>query len=136
MIQKIIHIYAGKTLHQKIRIAILIFSVFPLICLAGITIPFIYKNQLGKTQKDAIEELQNRANIMSNEMNTIELMGKTVCSDTSFITEVGEAVIDKNFGEYKRYIFKKQTLSAVKVITSVSQVQAARVHLDYQGIRE
>lgn len=73
---------------------------------------------------------------MNYEMNTIELMAKTVWSDTTFITEVGKAAIDGSLGEYNRYIFQEQTLSALRVITSISQVQSARIHLDYPGVRE
>ena len=66
----------------------LFFSLLPLLCLACISLPLIYKNQVGKIQEEVYEELQNRADDMNYEMNTIELMAKTVWSDTTFITEV------------------------------------------------
>lgn len=136
MFQRFNRVYAGKTLHQKVRLSIMLFSLFPLICLACISLLFIYRNQIGKIQKEACVELQNKFSNMSYEMNTIELMARTVWSDTTFITEVGKAAIDDSFGEYNRYIFKEQTLSTLRVITSTSQVQSARIHLDYPGIKE
>lgn len=136
MFQRFKDIYREKTLHQKVRLSILVFSVFPLIFLACISLLFIYRNQVSKIQKVAYEDIQDRFNNMTYEMNTIELMAKTVWSDTTFITEVGKAVIEGSLGEYNRYLFKEQTLSTLRVITSISQVQSARIHLDYPGLRE
>ena len=136
MIKKIKRKYTDQTLHQKVRLSILLFSLLPLICLACISLPIIYKDQIGKIQEEMYAELQNRTDDMNYEMNTIELMAKTVWSDTTFITEVGKAAIDGSLGEYNRYIFQEQTLSALRVITSISQVQSARIHLEYPNIRE
>ncbi|BDF47831.1 sensor histidine kinase [Eisenbergiella sp.] len=136
MIRKIKRKYTDQTLHQKVRFSILLFSLLPLVCLACISLPLIYKNQIGKLKEEVYDELQNKADDMNYEMNTIELMAKTVWSDTTFITEVGKAAIDGSLGEYNRYLFQEQTLSVLKVITSISQVQSARIHLEYPGLRE
>lgn len=136
MVKKIKRNYTNMTLHQKVRFSILLFSLLPLICLACISLPVIYKNQVGKIQDEVYEELQNRVDDMNYEMNTIELMAKTVWSDTTFITEVGKAAINGSLGEYNRYLFQEQTLSTLRVITSISQVQSARIHLDYPELRE
>lgn len=136
MVRKIKRKYTNMTLHQKVRFSILLFSLLPLLCLACISLPLIYKNQVGKIQDEVYEELKNRVDDMDYEMNTIELMAKTVWSDTTFITEVGKAAIDGSLGEYNRYLFKEQTLSTLRVITSISQVQSARIHLDYPELRE
>ena len=80
MIKKIKRKYTDQTLHQKVRLSILLFSLLPLLCLACISLPLIYKNQVGKIQEEVYEELQNRADDMNYEMNTIELMAKTVWS--------------------------------------------------------
>ena len=136
MVKKIKRNYTNMTLHQKVRFSILLFSLLPLICLACISLPVIYKNQVGKIQDEVYEELQNRVDDMNYEMNTIELMAKTVWSDTTFITEVGKAAINGSLGEYSRYLFQEQTLSTLRVITSISQVQSARIHLDYPELRE
>ena len=136
MIRKIKRTYTDQTLHQKVRFSILLFSLLPLVCLACISLPLIYKNQIGKLKEEVYDELQNKADDMNYEMNTIELMAKTVWSDTTFITEVGKAAIDGSLGEYNRYLFQEQTLSVLKVITSISQVQSARIHLEYPGLRE
>lgn len=136
MFRKIKRTYTDQTLHQKVRFSILLFSLLPLVCLACISLPLIYKNQIGKLKEEVYDELQNKADDMDYEMNTIELMAKTVWSDTTFITEVGKAAIDGSLGEYNRYLFQEQTLSVLKVITSISQVQSARIHLEYPGLRE
>lgn len=136
MLKKLMVKYKDRTLHQKVRFSILLFSLLPLICLACISLLLIYKNQIGKIQDEIYEEVKNRVDDMDYEMNTIELMAQTVWSDTTFITEVGKAAIDGSLGEYNRYIFQEQTLSALRVITSISQVQSARLHLEYPGIRE
>lgn len=136
MIRKIKRKYTDQTLHQKVRFSILLFSLLPLVCLACISLPLIYKNQIGKLKEEVYDELQDKADDMNYEMNTIELMAKTVWSDTTFITEVGKAAIDGSLGEYNRYLFQEQTLSVLKVITSISQVQSARIHLEYPGLRE
>ena len=136
MFRKIKRTYTDQTLHQKVRFSILLFSLLPLVCLACISLPLIYKNQIGKLKEEVYDELQNKADDMNYEMNTIELMAKTVWSDTTFITEVGKAAIDGSLGEYNRYLFQEQTLSVLKVITSISQVQSARIHLEYPGLRE
>lgn len=136
MIRKIKRTYTDQTLHQKVRFSILLFSLLPLVCLACISLPLIYKNQIGKLKEEVYDELQNKADDMNYEMNTIELMAKTVWSDTTFITAVGKAAIDGSLGEYNRYLFQEQTLSVLKVITSISQVQSARIHLEYPGLRE
>lgn len=136
MINIIMRKYAEQTLHQKVRLSIIFFSLLPLICLAFISLPLIYKNQIEKIQEEVYEEHQNKIDNMDYEMNTIELMAKTVWSDTTFITEVGKAAIIGSLGEYDRYIFQEQTLSTLKVITSIGKVQSARIHLDYPEIRE
>ncbi len=136
LLKKIRKKYKNQTLHQKIRLSILCFSLLPLICLAGILLPVIYRNQIGKIQEKMYEELQNRAEDMDYKMSTIELMARTVWADTTFITEVGKAAIDGELKEYNRYLFQKQTLSTLKVITSIGQVQCARIHLDYPDLRE
>ena len=76
MVKKIKRNYTNMTLHQKVRFSILLFSLLPLICLACISLPVIYKNQVGKIQDEVYEELQNRVDDMNYEMNTIELMAK------------------------------------------------------------
>ena len=43
------------------------FSLLPLICLACISLPVIYKNQVGKIQDEVYEELQNRVDDMNYE---------------------------------------------------------------------
>ena len=128
--------YRDQTLHEKMRNAILVFSLLPLILLGSMAVSLIYANQVGKLQEAEYEDLHNKAENMSHEMATIELMARTVWADTTFITEVGKAAISDSLGEYNRYLFQKQTLSALRVIRSVSQVQAARIHLDEPGIRE
>ena len=96
MIRKIKRTYTDQTLHQKVRFSILLFSLLPLVCLACISLPLIYKNQIGKLKEEVYDELQNKADDMNYEMNTIELMAKTVWSDTTFITEVGKAAVWEN----------------------------------------
>jgi len=136
MLKLIKRIYTGKTLHYKVRLSVLLFSLLPLLCLELISFPLIYRSQVVKIQEEIGTELQNKFTIMVNEMNTIELMAKTVWSDTTFITEVGKAAIDENLGEYNRYLFQEHSLSMLRVITSLIQVESARLHLDYPGIRE
>lgn len=130
------NLYAKQTLHRKVRLSILLFSMVPLICLACISLSLIYRNRIGIIREEAYEEIQNRYNDMNYTMNTIELMAKTVWSDTSFMAEIGKAAVDNSLGEYNRYIFKEHTLSVLRVITSISQVQHARIYLDYPGLRE
>lgn len=130
------HLYAKQTLHRKVRLSILAFSMVPLICLAGISLSLIYRNQVGNIRKAAYEDIQNKFNDMNYVMNTVELTAKTVWSDTSFMTEIGKNAIDNTLGAYNRYIFREHTLSTLRVITSINQVRYARIYLDYPGLRE
>lgn len=128
--------YAGKTLHQKVKYAILGFALLPLILIASIAFHLIYRNQVGKIRQEVYTEMQNMFADMQYEMNTIELMAKTIWSDTTFTTEVGQVAVNENMSEYGRYLFKVQTLSSLRIIASIGPVKCARLHLDYPGLRE
>ena len=129
-------LYKRQTLYSKVRLSILAFSMIPLICLASIFLSLIYRNQVGNIQKEAYDDIQNKFYEMNNMMNTVELTAKTVWSDTSFMTEIGKNVIDNTLNAYNRYVFQKHTLSTLRVITSITQVQYARIYLDYPELRE
>ena len=129
-------IYSKLTLHQKVRLTILAFSILPLICLACISLSFIYKNRIEKIHDEVYEEMQNRFQDMNYSMSTMEIMGKTIWSNTTFITEIGKAALNGDLKGYNRYIFQDHTLSILRVVTSVSQVRGARIYLDYPGLRE
>lgn len=136
MVKKLKQIYAKETLYQKVRLIILLFSIPSLVCLAIISLIVIYQSQIRKIRDESVEDLQRRFDDMNYKMSTIELMAKTVWSDTTFVTEVGKAAMDGSLREYDRYLFQTHTLSTLKVITSISEVQGARLHLDYPGLRE
>ena len=129
-------LYKEKTLYQKVRWAILLFSVPSLICLAIISLTVIYRSQISKISEASMRELQNRYDSMNYKMDTIELMAKTVWSDTTFVTEVGKASVNGGLREYDRYFFQTHTLSTLKVITGISEIQSARIHLDYPELKE
>lgn len=134
--KRLIEKYEKMTLHQKIKMSILATSMIPLICLACIFLQFMYRSQIGRLRESISEEMKSRFAAMNYEMNTIELLAKTVWSDTSFAIEVGNAVLDGNLKEYDRYNFKEQTLAVLRVITSIGQVQSARLHLELPEMRE
>lgn len=129
-------LYKKQTLYNKVRLSILFFSMVPLICLASISLSLIYRNQVGIIRKEAYDEIQNKFHDMNYMMNTVELTAKTVWSDTSFMTEIGKNAIDNTLGAYNRYVFHEHTLSTLRVITSISQVQYTRIYLDYPELRE
>lgn len=130
------HLYEKQTLHKKVRLSILVFSMIPLLCLASISLSMIYSNRIGGIQKEAYEEIQNKYYDMNSMMNMVELTAKTVWSDTSFMTEIGKNAINNTLGAYNRYIFHEDTLSTLRVITSITQVQYTRIYLDYPELRE
>lgn len=136
MLKRFINQYAKQTLHVKVKISILLFSLFPLILFAFISFFFVYRNEVVDMQRETYEDALSRFSDMNYKMSTIELLAKTVWSDTTFITEVGQAVLDEGMGGYNRYLFQRQTLSSLKVITGISQVECARLHLEYVGMRE
>lgn len=136
MVKKLKQTYAKQTLYQKVRLIILLFSIPSLVCMAIISLVVLYQSQISKIRDESVEELGRRFDDMKYKMNTIELMAKTVWSDTTFVTEVGKAAMDGSLREYDRYLFQTHTLSTLKVITSISEVQNARLHLDYPGLRE
>ena len=79
MVKKIKRNYTNMTLHQKVRFSILLFSLLPLICLACISLPVIYKNQVAKSRMRIINIWEQSVDDMNYEMNNIELlMSKTV----------------------------------------------------------
>lgn len=128
--------YANRTLYQKVLFSILFFSMFPFVLLIAFSAIFIYQQQEKEVQEEISEQVQDVFDSMTYNMATIELMGKTVWADTNFIAEINRAIADGSITEYGRFMFKTQTLSVMKVITGVSQVQAARIHLDYPEMRE
>ena len=125
-----------QTLHQQIRKAIFLFALVPLTLVAILSFYFLYQNRVGRTVQDTKEELQAQVEAMESEMSMIELMTRSIWADTTFTTEVGQAAINDKLGEYNKYLFQERTLSTLKIVTSISQVQAARLHLEYQGLRE
>ena len=125
-----------QTLHQQIRKAIFLFALVPLTLVAILSFYFLYQNRVGRTVKDTKEKLQAQVEAMESEMSMIELMARSIWADTTFTTEVGQAAINDKLGEYNKYLFQERTLSTLKIVTSISQVQAARLHLEYQGLRE
>lgn len=125
-----------QTLHQQIRKAIFLFALVPLTLVAILSFYFLYQNRVGRTVQDTKEELQAQVEAMESEMSMIELMARSIWADTTFTTEVGQAAINDELGEYNKYLFQERTLSTLKIVTSISQVQAARLHLEYQGLRE
>lgn len=125
-----------QTLHQQIRKAIFLFALVPLTLVAILSFYFLYQNRVGRTVQDTKEELQAQVEAMESEMSMIELMARSIWADTTFTTEVGQAAINDKLGEYNKYLFQERTLSTLKIVTSISQVQAARLHLEYQGLRE
>lgn len=125
-----------QTLHQQIRKAIFLFALVPLTLVAILSFYFLYQNRVGRTVKDTKEKLQAQVEAMKSEMSMIELMARSIWADTTFTTEVGQAAINDKLGEYNKYLFQERTLSTLKIVTSISQVQAARLHLEYQGLRE
>lgn len=58
---------------------------------------------------------------MNYEMNTIELMAKTVWSDTTFITEVGKAAIDGSLENITLYFSGTRLCRLLGVITSINR---------------
>lgn len=125
-----------QTLHQQIRKAIFLFALVPLTLVAILSFYFLYQNRVGRTVQDTKEKLQAQVEAMESEMSMIELMARSIWADTTFTTEVGQAAINDKLGEYNKYLFQERTLSTLKIVTSISQVQAARLHLEYQGLRE
>lgn len=125
-----------QTLHQQVRKAIFLFAVVPLTLVAILSFYFLYQNRVGRTVQDTKEELQAQVEAMESEMSMIELMARSIWADTTFTTEVGQAAINDKLGEYDKYLFQERTLSTLKIVTSISHVQAARLHLEYQGLRE
>ncbi len=136
MFRRLKNDYANQTLHQKIRLSILVFALPPLLCLFGISLSLIYRNRISAVQESVYAEFQERFSDMDYNMRTIEMMSNTVWSDTTFIAEVGRAVVNEDFGEFDRYMFQNYTLSTLKVINSIGNVRGARIYLDYPGLKE
>ena len=125
-----------QTLHQQIRKAIFLFALVPLMLVAILLFYLLYQNRVGSVIQDTEDELQAQVEAMESEMSMIELMARSIWADTTFTTEVGQAAINDKLGEYDKYLFQERTLSTLKIVTSISQVQAARLHLEYPGLRE
>ncbi len=128
--------YAGQTLHQKVRLSILLFSLLPLGLIAGVSFYMVYQEQMRGIQKEVQEDLQRQFSDMRYEMDTIQMMANTIWADTTFITEIGQAAINDSLGEYNRFLFQRRTLSTLRIVTNINQVQCARLHLDYPGLSE
>ena len=128
--------YDNMTLFQKIRLSILLFSVFPIILLF---IFLIFQSSV-RREKAVEEEMRTQMtevfDAMAYKMNTIELLSKSIFSDTWFTAEVSRVVTDNSLGEYERLTFQKLTLSVLKTVSSNNQIQASRLHLDYPNMRE
>lgn len=128
--------YDNMTLFQKIRLSIQLFSVFPIILL----FIFLILQSPVRWEQAAEEEMGNQMmevfDAMVYKMNTIELMTKSIFSDTWFTAEVSRVVTDNSLGEYERLTFQKLTLSVLKTVSSINQIQASRLHLDYPMMRE
>lgn len=128
--------YAGQTLHRKVRLSILMFSLLPLVLIACISFYMVYHEQMLGIKEEVQEDLQRQFSDMRHEMDTIQMMANTIWADTTFTTEVGQAAINDSLGEYNRFIFQRRTLSTLRIITNINHVQCARLHMDYPGLRE
>lgn len=128
--------YAKLTLHRKVRLSILAFALVPLIFLACMFLSMVYRSRIGNLRDEVLSEMQNEYQDMENVMNTVEVMAKIVWSDTDFVTEVGKAAVDKKRKGYDIYFFQRHTLSTLRIITSITQVQGVRIYLDYPELRE
>ena len=129
-------IFEEGTLYEKIRRAVILFSLLPIIVMIVILLPTLFIQKKTEMEREASAYLNKSFNDFVHDLNTLELVAQSIVSDSGFFAEVSRMVTDRNVNEYEKIQFRSQTLSSLKIIMSISGVQAARLHIDYPELRE
>lgn len=124
------------TLYEKIQRAVILFSLLPIIVMLVILLPTLFVQKKIEMERDASNYLNKSFNDLVHDLSTLELVARSIASDSAFFAEVSRAVTDRNVNEYEKIQFRSQTLSSLKIIMSISGVQAARLHIEYPELRE
>lgn len=129
-------IYDQTTLYNKLKFIILSFSLIPFIIFLVASIPMIYEYQESATKKMVNDETTELFGNTNYNMNMFEMLARTLRADTFLTSEINNAIIGNKMSDYERFVFKTQTLSALKIVSSIDQVKAVRIYVDYPQIRE
>lgn len=126
----------NQTLFRKMRRTILLFTFVPIGILLLIGMPLLYRQQSQKMRNEVKAEMEDQLDRMNNSMNMIELLARSVSTDSHLALEINKAIIQDSMSDYEKFVFSSQTLSTMKVVMSVKQIKAARIFVDFPGIRE
>lgn len=124
------------TLYNKIKTTILLFSIVPVICIMVVSIPAAFHQKQNLLREEVRKQMVELVNDMNYDMNTIEVLAKTVLTDDYLSFQVNQIISDVNISDYDKFRFKTQTMSIIRVILSVNQIKAARIHIEKDGIQE
>lgn len=136
MFQKVKLKHREVTLYNKIKTTILLFSIVPVICIMVISIPATFHQKQNQLREEVRKQMVELVNDMNYDMNTIEVLAKTVLTDDYLSFQVNQIISDVNISDYDKFRFKTQTMSIIRVILSVNQIKAARIHIEKDGIQE
>ncbi len=136
MFQKIKLKHRKVTLYNKIKTTILLFSIVPVICIMVVSIPTAFHQKQNLLREEVRKQMVNLVNDMNYDMNTIEVLAKTVLTDDYLAFQVNKIISDVNISDYDKFQFKTQTMSIIRVILSVNQIKAARIHIEKDEIQE
>lgn len=126
----------NQTLFRKMRRTILLFTFVPIGILLTVGMPLLYRQESRKLRDTVRAEMEDQLDRMNNSMNLIELLARSVSTDSSLAQEINKAIIHDSMSDYEKYVFSSQTLSTMKVVMSVKQIKAARIFVDFPEIRE
>lgn len=124
------------TLFEKIKNAILLFSVGPLFCILLVSIPFFIQQKQNDLEGQVRKETAELVSDMNYNMSMVETLSKAALTNNYLASEVSRVVLNENASDYEKYRFKTQTLSSLSIIVSVNQIKAARIHIDKPDIQE
>ena len=128
--------FENDTLYQKIRRAVMFFSLLPTVVLLLILLPALFVQKKEELEREADSSLMQDFDDFVATLADIEQEARLIASDSRFFAEVTRVVTDNNVSEYERILFRSQTLPVLQRAMSINGVRAARMHLEYPLRRE
>lgn len=126
----------NDTLYQKIRRAVMFFSLLPTMALLLLLLPALFVQKKVDLEREADNSLTQDFDDFVSALADIEQEARLIASDSRFFAEVTRVVTDNNVSEYERILFRSQTLPVLQRAMSINGARAARLHIEYPLQRE
>lgn len=124
------------TLYGKIRKSVIFFTILPVFLIFFILLPTLFVQKKIDMENNARNYLSKSFDDFVYNIDILEDAAQSITSDSVFLAEIGRILTAKNVKEYERIQFKSQTMSRLKIMTMLKDVEVARLHIESDEIRE